>query len=70
MVRIVNTPDGKIEVDAGGKVSGRGAYLCKDVSCWEECLKGNRLEYSLKTGVDRESKKKLLNWIREYLGEV
>jgi predicted RNA-binding protein YlxR (DUF448 family) len=70
MIRIVNTPDGRIEVDAGGKMSGRGAYLCKNICCWEEGLKGSRLEHSLKTAIDREKKIRLLDWIIEYLGEV
>jgi len=70
MVRIVNTPDGRIEADASGKMSGRGAYLCKDVSCWEEGLKGSRLEHSLKTGINQENKNKLLNWIKEYLDKI
>src|SRR4030042_541960 len=70
MIRIVNTPDGRIEADPGGKKSGRGAYLCKDVGCWEEGLKGNRLEHSLKTGINRERKNNLFNWIKEYLGEI
>lgn len=70
MIRIVSTPDGSIEVDVNGKMSGRGAYLCKDVGCWEEGLKGSRLAYSLNTGIDRESKNRLLSWIKEYLGEI
>ena len=70
MIRIVNAPDGIIEADASGKMSGRGAYLCKDTRCWEEGLKGNRLEHSLKTGINQESKDRLLSWIREYLGEI
>ena len=69
MIRIVNTPDGRIDADIGGKMSGRGAYLCKDIGCWEKGLKDNRLEHSLKTGIDQESKDRLLTWIREYLGE-
>ena len=70
MIRIVNTSDGRIEVDASGKMSGRGAYLCKHVDCWEQGLKGNRLEYSLKTSINQESKNRLLSWIKEYLGEI
>lgn len=67
MIRLVNTPEGSIEVDTGGKMSGRGAYLCKDISCWEEGLKGSRLDHTLKIGINQESKDRLLIWIREYL---
>ena len=70
MIRIVSTPDGIIEADTSGKMSGRGAYLCKDIGCWEEGLSGNRLEHSLKTGINQENKNRLLDWIKEYLGEI
>jgi predicted RNA-binding protein YlxR (DUF448 family) len=70
MIRIVNSRNGIIEADAGGKMSGRGAYLCKNIDCWEEGLKGNRLEHSLKTGINQDNKNRLLNWIREYLDGI
>ena len=70
MIRVVEVPDGRIEVDINGKKSGRGAYLCQDIRCWEEGLKGNRLEHALKSRIDQESKKSLLTWIKEYLGEI
>ena len=70
MIRLVNTPESIIEVDIDGKMSGRGAYLCKDISCWEEGLKGRRLEHALQTGINQENKNKLLDWIKEYLGEI
>jgi len=28
MIRIIRTPDKKIEIDRTGKKSGRGAYIC------------------------------------------
>ena len=33
LVRVVRTPDGRVLLDAGGRVAGRGAYLCADGSC-------------------------------------
>lgn len=44
LLRIVRTPDGHIFIDATSKKSGRGAYLCARLSCWELALKGKRLE--------------------------
>ena len=70
MIRLVNTPESIIEVDINGKMSGRGAYLCKDISCWEEGLKGRRLEHALQAGINQENKNKLLDWIIEYLGKI
>jgi predicted RNA-binding protein YlxR (DUF448 family) len=35
LVRLVRLTDGSVEVDPGGKKSGRGAYLCGVPECWE-----------------------------------
>ena len=56
LVRIVRTGD-SVVIDIHGKKSGRGAYLCKTKICWDNGLKGNRLEYVLHgtlTGQDRQ----------------
>jgi len=70
MIRLVDTPENIIEVDVNGKMPGRGAYLCKDIRCWEEGLKGSRLEHALQTGINQENKNRLLDWIKEYLSEI
>ena len=49
LIRIVNTKDEGIVIDTNGKKPGRGAYLCKTKECWENGLKGNRLEYVMRT---------------------
>jgi predicted RNA-binding protein YlxR (DUF448 family) len=56
LVRVVRTPDGRVEVDETGKKSGRGAYLCRTRECWEKALKSRALEYALKTPVSIEDK--------------
>ena len=43
LIRIVRTPEGRVEVDATGKKNGRGAYLTADRAIWERALKGNIL---------------------------
>lgn len=45
LLRVVRTPQGHVELDAGGKKSGRGAYLCARHSCWEAALRKGRLEH-------------------------
>jgi predicted RNA-binding protein YlxR (DUF448 family) len=45
LLRIVRTPAGRVELDPGGKKSGRGAYLCARHSCWDAALKKHRLEH-------------------------
>lgn len=39
LVRVVRTEQG-VQVDPGGKLAGRGAYLHNQRSCWERGLKG------------------------------
>ena len=56
LVRIVRLPTGVVEVDPTGKKSGRGAYLCRQVTCWEEALKRNRLSKALRTTLTEESR--------------
>jgi hypothetical protein len=52
LLRIVRTPEGAIEIDPGGKQSGRGAYLCRQQVCWETALKRDSLGRALKTSLD------------------
>ena len=33
LVRVVRSPEGAISLDARGKASGRGAYVCRDMEC-------------------------------------
>lgn len=49
LVRIVRTPDETVRIDPTGKLAGRGAYLCRARSCWEQALQGQRLGAALKT---------------------
>ncbi len=67
IIRIVSTGEGRVEADIKGKMPGRGAYLCRNLACWEEGLKGNRLEHALKSEISRENKNELLDWIKTFL---
>jgi predicted RNA-binding protein YlxR (DUF448 family) len=49
LIRVVRTPAGHVELDATGKKSGRGAYLCARRSCWEPALRKGRIEHELET---------------------
>lgn len=55
LIRVVRTPDGKVELDSTGKRSGRGAYLCKDTACWARAVKKGRLEHALKVNISEET---------------
>ena len=45
---VVRSPEGELSLDATGKKSGRGAYICRCAACLEKALKTKGLERSLK----------------------
>ncbi|MBO5343459.1 MAG: YlxR family protein [Ruminococcus sp.] len=52
LMRVVKSPEGEISLDFTGKKNGRGAYLCKDVQCFEKARKTRRFEKSLSCRID------------------
>lgn len=54
LIRIVRTPEGEILLDEIGKRSGRGAYICKKISCLKKARKAKRLEFSLDVSIPNE----------------
>ncbi len=67
-IRICRTPDGQIKTDPTGKMNGRGAYICRDVSCLEKAIKGNRFAREFETqipgSVYEELRKELLTCLQ------
>jgi predicted RNA-binding protein YlxR (DUF448 family) len=47
LVRVVRTPSGEVRVDATGKLSGRGAYVCPRPECADQALTQGRLQHAL-----------------------
>src|SRR5437660_8474581 len=56
LLRIVRTPEGHVVVDATGKKSGRGAYLCARLSCWETAIKKKRFEQEFELTLSDEDR--------------
>jgi predicted RNA-binding protein YlxR (DUF448 family) len=56
LLRVVRTPDGHVLLDATGKKSGRGAYLCAKLSCWEDAMKKKRLEHEFELTLSEEDR--------------
>jgi len=42
LLRIVRTPDGRVEPDPERRGRGRGAYLCRREACLSECVRRGR----------------------------
>ena len=63
LVRLVSTAEG-VAVDITGRKPGRGVYLCARPKCWETALKGNRIEFGLRTKVSAENRQILLEYGR------
>lgn len=51
LVRVVRTPEGRVELDPTGKANGRGAYVHEARACWDEALKKDRLGRALKVAL-------------------
>ena len=47
-MRVVRAPDGSLGLDPGGRAPGRGAYLCRDASCWDAAGRKHAVEHALK----------------------
>ena len=65
LIRVVRNNDGEFAVDKTGKMSGRGAYLCADIKCFEAARKSKGFERSFKTAVPEEVYENLSLWFRE-----
>ena len=53
MIRVIRDGEGQILIDDTHRLNGRGAYLCRSLSCLETALRRRGLERTLKSGVDR-----------------
>ncbi len=52
-----------VEIDATGKLAGRGAYLHPYQNCWQAVLRGGRIEQALRTRLNEENRQLLLTFM-------
>ena len=52
LIRVVKAPDTKDE--NGGRKAGRGAYVCRNLACFEKARKARRFERSLSCKIPDE----------------
>ena len=65
LIRVVKTPNDEIKIDGTGKLSGRGAYVCRDTACLQKAIKSKGLEKSLKIAISDEIKDQLVAMLED-----
>ena len=54
MIRVVRGTDGNVSLDFGGKMNGRGAYICPDPECLKKAQRSKALDRSLEVVIPAE----------------
>ena len=54
LIRVVKNKDGELSLDFTGKKPGRGAYICKNIQCFERAYKTSKLEKNLETKISED----------------
>lgn len=67
LLRVVRTPEGRVEFDPTGRMNGRGAYACS-VACLEKALKTKRLDSALRVKLTEEDNERIAASVRDALG--
>ena len=62
---MVRSPAGDLLLDAGPKVSGRGAYLCRARECLHKAADGKRIARALDVALSAEQAALLQQMARE-----
>ena len=67
LIRVVRQPDGTVSLDFGGKMNGRGAYICPNPECLKKVQKSRALDRSLEVTIPAEVYERL---VREMEGNA
>ena len=54
MIRVVRSPEGNVSLDFGGKMNGRGAYICPDPECLKKAIRSKALDRNLEVTIPEE----------------
>jgi len=69
LLRIVRNNEGEIFVDPTGKKNGRGAYICKKMSCFEAARKSKVLNREFSCDIPEEVYNEISKQLEEYVGK-
>ena len=64
-VRIVKSKEGNITIDKTGKASGRGAYMCHNVDCFNKAKKSKKIEKVFETQLTEDIYNELEEMFKE-----
>ena len=51
LIRVVRSPEGNVSLDFGGKMNGRGAYICPNPDCLAKAIRSKALDRSLEVTI-------------------
>ena len=54
LIRVVRTPEGEVKLDFGGKMNGRGAYICPQSECLKKAVRSKALDRSLEVTIPED----------------
>ena len=54
LIRVVRKTDGEVSLDFGGKMNGRGAYICPNPECLKKAIRSKALDRSLEVTIPQE----------------
>ena len=66
LIRVVRDKDGNVSLDFVGKKAGRGAYLCKNTTCFKKAQRAKRLESNLDCVIPEDVYEALSLQLAEY----
>ena len=65
LIRVVKSKEGDISLDLTGKKSGRDAYICKSVECFEKARKARKFERSFSCMISEDIYNSMEGELRE-----
>ena len=65
LIRVLKSKEGDSSLDLTGKKSGRGAYICKSVECFEKARKARKFERSFSCMISEDIYNSMEGELRE-----
>lgn len=66
LIRVVRNNAGEIFADPTGKKNGRGAYICRNLDCFNKARKAKSLSHELSCEIPEEVYEEILKQLEGY----